>query len=147
MRVNLVRHFDGNSASYSYATGFVVDAARGLILSNRHVVTAGPSSAPVLPLLLVHLPPPPPTAPTAPTASTASDLVLGSCLALMQWHTQALFTVTAIKAGLGDSVPHSLGVKPGPPHSKNAALTQWHTEAQLTVTVLVTVLVGRFSLT
>ena len=45
MRVNLVRHFDGNSASYSYATGFVVDAARGLILSNRHVVTAGPITA------------------------------------------------------------------------------------------------------
>jgi S1-C subfamily serine protease len=41
MRVNLVRHYDGNSASYSYATGFVVDAARGLILSNRHVVTTG----------------------------------------------------------------------------------------------------------
>jgi hypothetical protein len=45
MRVNLVRHFDGNAATYSYATGFVVDAARGLILSNRHVVTAGPITA------------------------------------------------------------------------------------------------------
>jgi hypothetical protein len=67
MRVNLVRHFDGNSASYSYATGFVVDASRGLILSNRHVVTTGARSArcaapTLLPgcLLSISLPPSPP---------------------------------------------------------------------------------------
>ncbi|CAM9719539.1 unnamed protein product, partial [Sphacelaria rigidula] len=31
--------FDGDSPSYSHATGFVVDKSRGIILTNRHVLT------------------------------------------------------------------------------------------------------------
>lgn len=41
-RVTQTRAFDTEAASSSYATGFVVDAARGIILTNRHVVTPGP---------------------------------------------------------------------------------------------------------
>lgn len=44
IRVCAVRPFDGQGANYSYATGFVVDRERGIILTNRHVVTAGPVS-------------------------------------------------------------------------------------------------------
>lgn len=33
--------FDGEGAGYSKATGFVVDKARGIILTNRHVITPG----------------------------------------------------------------------------------------------------------
>lgn len=36
------RAFDTESASHNYATGFVVDAERGILLTNRHVVTPGP---------------------------------------------------------------------------------------------------------
>ncbi|MEC8194573.1 MAG: trypsin-like peptidase domain-containing protein [Myxococcota bacterium] len=36
------RSFDGQGAGSSFATGFVVDAERGIILSNRHVVRVGP---------------------------------------------------------------------------------------------------------
>lgn len=42
IRVCSTRAFDGGGASYSYATGFVVDIQRGIILTNRHVVTPGP---------------------------------------------------------------------------------------------------------
>lgn len=42
IRVSAVRAFDGEDAGYSWATGFVVDKAKGIILSNRHVVTPGP---------------------------------------------------------------------------------------------------------
>lgn len=42
IRLNSVRAFDGNGASFSLATGFVVDMTRGIILTNRHVVTPGP---------------------------------------------------------------------------------------------------------
>ncbi|RLN58634.1 hypothetical protein BBJ28_00010413, partial [Nothophytophthora sp. Chile5] len=42
IRLLSVRAFDGNGASFSVATGFVVDMARGIILTNRHVVTPGP---------------------------------------------------------------------------------------------------------
>ncbi|RQM14192.1 hypothetical protein DD237_006244 [Peronospora effusa] len=42
IRLLSVRAFDGNGASFSVATGFVVDMKRGLILTNRHVVTPGP---------------------------------------------------------------------------------------------------------
>ncbi|KAJ0410543.1 hypothetical protein ATCC90586_006567 [Pythium insidiosum] len=42
IRLNSVRAFDGNGASFSVASGFVVDMARGIILTNRHVVTPGP---------------------------------------------------------------------------------------------------------
>ncbi|KAF0682512.1 Aste57867_25368 [Aphanomyces stellatus] len=42
IRVMAVRHFDGDRPMYSVATGFVVDKVRGLILTNRHVVTPGP---------------------------------------------------------------------------------------------------------
>ncbi|RLN46049.1 hypothetical protein BBJ29_003387 [Phytophthora kernoviae] len=42
IRLLSVRAFDGLGASFSVATGFVVDLERGLILTNRHVVTPGP---------------------------------------------------------------------------------------------------------
>jgi S1-C subfamily serine protease len=42
IRLLSVRAFDGNGASFSVATGFVVDLKRGIILTNRHVVTPGP---------------------------------------------------------------------------------------------------------
>ena len=42
LRVNYTRSFDGEGPDYSLATGFIVDAERGIILTNRHVVTAGP---------------------------------------------------------------------------------------------------------
>lgn len=45
LRVSSPRAFDGDQAGYSMATGFVVDAERGLILTNRHVVTPGPVTA------------------------------------------------------------------------------------------------------
>lgn len=40
-RVNQTRAFDTESAGSSYATGFVVDKARGILLTNRHVCTPG----------------------------------------------------------------------------------------------------------
>ncbi|MEO0971964.1 MAG: trypsin-like peptidase domain-containing protein [Pseudomonadota bacterium] len=42
IRVDATRAFDTEWNSSSQATGFVVDAERGLVLTNRHVVTAGP---------------------------------------------------------------------------------------------------------
>ena len=39
------RSFDTEQAGSSYATGFVVDARRGIILTNRHVVKTGPITA------------------------------------------------------------------------------------------------------
>ncbi len=42
IRVDSTRAFDTEWNSSSQATGFVVDAEQGLILTNRHVVTAGP---------------------------------------------------------------------------------------------------------
>jgi S1-C subfamily serine protease len=42
IRVDSTRAFDTDWNSSSQATGFVVDARRGLILTNRHVVTPGP---------------------------------------------------------------------------------------------------------
>ncbi len=42
IRVDSTRAFDTEWNSSSQATGFVVDARRGLILTNRHVVTPGP---------------------------------------------------------------------------------------------------------
>ena len=38
------RAFDTDAAGSSHATGFVVDAKRGLILTNRHVVKPGPTT-------------------------------------------------------------------------------------------------------
>src|SRR5580704_7709988 len=43
--VDLVRAFDTEWNQTAQATGFVVDAERGLILTNRHVVTPGPVTA------------------------------------------------------------------------------------------------------
>ena len=40
--VDGTRSFDTNWNQSTQATGFVVDAERGLILTNRHVVTPGP---------------------------------------------------------------------------------------------------------
>lgn len=45
IRVDSTRAFDTEWNSSSQATGFVVDAKRGLILTNRHVVTPGPVTA------------------------------------------------------------------------------------------------------
>ncbi len=45
IRMNYVKSFDGDAACASTATGFVVDAARGIVLSNRHVVGTGPMRA------------------------------------------------------------------------------------------------------
>jgi S1-C subfamily serine protease len=42
IRVDSTRAFDTDWNSTSQATGFVVDAQRGIILTNRHVVTPGP---------------------------------------------------------------------------------------------------------
>lgn len=41
LRTNASRAFDTESAGASYATGFVVDKRRGIILTNRHVVKPG----------------------------------------------------------------------------------------------------------
>jgi S1-C subfamily serine protease len=45
LRVQTVRPFDSEGRGCSQATGFVVDAERGLILTNRHVVGGGPLTA------------------------------------------------------------------------------------------------------
>ncbi len=45
INVNSTRAFDTEWNSTAEATGFVVDAERGLILTNRHVVTPGPVTA------------------------------------------------------------------------------------------------------
>jgi S1-C subfamily serine protease len=45
LRVAGTRAFDTEAASVLVATGFVVDAERGLILTNRHVVRPGPVTA------------------------------------------------------------------------------------------------------
>jgi pro-apoptotic serine protease NMA111 len=45
IRVNAVRPFDTQGSSATQATGFVVDAKRGIILTNRHVVQPGPITA------------------------------------------------------------------------------------------------------
>ena len=42
MRVNAPRTFDQVTTGYVTATGFVVDAERGILLTNRHVVMPGP---------------------------------------------------------------------------------------------------------
>ena len=42
IEVDATRAFDTEWNSSAQATGFVVDAERGLILTNRHVVTPGP---------------------------------------------------------------------------------------------------------
>ncbi|XP_028197146.1 protease Do-like 7 isoform X2 [Glycine soja] len=42
LRTTATRSFDTESAAASYATGFVVDKRRGIILTNRHVVKPGP---------------------------------------------------------------------------------------------------------
>ena len=45
IRVDATRAFDTDWNSSSQATGFVVDAENGLIVTNRHVVTPGPVTA------------------------------------------------------------------------------------------------------
>ncbi|KAK9115367.1 hypothetical protein Syun_022164 [Stephania yunnanensis] len=42
LRTTACRAFDTEAAGASYATGFVVDKSRGIILTNRHVVKPGP---------------------------------------------------------------------------------------------------------
>ncbi len=48
IRVDAVRAFDTAANSTTQATGFVVDAERGIILTNRHVVQSGPVTAEAL---------------------------------------------------------------------------------------------------
>jgi pro-apoptotic serine protease NMA111 len=45
IQIDMARAFDTEWNTSSQATGFVVDAERGLILTNRHVVTPGPVTA------------------------------------------------------------------------------------------------------
>ena len=45
IQIDATRAFDTEWNTSSQATGFVVDARRGLILTNRHVVTTGPVTA------------------------------------------------------------------------------------------------------
>jgi S1-C subfamily serine protease len=45
IQIDLTRAFDTERNVSAQATGFVVDAERGLILTNRHVVTPGPVTA------------------------------------------------------------------------------------------------------
>jgi len=45
IQVDLTRSFDTEVNASLQATGFVIDAKRGLILTNRHVVTPGPVTA------------------------------------------------------------------------------------------------------
>lgn len=45
LRVSVPRAFDTQMPAFETATGFVVDAERGLILTNRHVVKPGPAVA------------------------------------------------------------------------------------------------------
>ncbi|KAF0682510.1 Aste57867_25366 [Aphanomyces stellatus] len=42
IRIMIVASFDGDAPACTVATGFIVDKVRGLILTNRHVVTPGP---------------------------------------------------------------------------------------------------------
>ena len=42
IRIDSTRAFDTEWNASTQATGFVVDAERGIILTNRHVVTPGP---------------------------------------------------------------------------------------------------------
>lgn len=48
IRVDAARAFDTATNSSSQATGFVVDAKRGIVLTNRHVVQSGPVIAEAL---------------------------------------------------------------------------------------------------
>ena len=45
VEMDRTRPFDGNAQASTEASGFVVDAERGLVLTNRHVVTTGPTRA------------------------------------------------------------------------------------------------------
>ncbi len=45
IKIDLTRAFDTEWAASAQASGFVVDAEQGLILTNRHVVTPGPVTA------------------------------------------------------------------------------------------------------
>ncbi|MGH8264007.1 MAG: hypothetical protein ACRET4_11050, partial [Steroidobacteraceae bacterium] len=45
IQIDATRAFDTEWSASAQATGFVVDAKRGLILTNRHVVTPGPVTA------------------------------------------------------------------------------------------------------
>eukprot|EP00639_Heterosigma_akashiwo_P023346 CAMPEP_0206419096 /NCGR_PEP_ID=MMETSP0294-20121207/38403_1 /ASSEMBLY_ACC=CAM_ASM_000327 /TAXON_ID=39354 /ORGANISM="Heterosigma akashiwo, Strain CCMP2393" /LENGTH=445 /DNA_ID=CAMNT_0053882405 /DNA_START=25 /DNA_END=1359 /DNA_ORIENTATION=+ len=45
IRVCSVRAFDGEGSGFSTATGFIVDKEKGIVLTNRHVVTPGPVRA------------------------------------------------------------------------------------------------------
>ena len=45
IRTTGTRAFDTEAASSAYATGFVVDKARGILLTNRHVLRPGPCVA------------------------------------------------------------------------------------------------------
>ena len=46
--MNATRAFDTSGPGASQATGFIVDAKQGLVLTNRHVVQSGPVLAEAL---------------------------------------------------------------------------------------------------
>ena len=48
LQVNATRAFDTSGPGASQATGFIVDAKQGLVLTNRHVVQSGPVLAEAL---------------------------------------------------------------------------------------------------
>src|SRR5271156_4144375 len=48
IQIDSTRAFDTEWNTTAQATGFVIDAKRGLILTNRHVVTPGPVTAQAL---------------------------------------------------------------------------------------------------
>lgn len=45
LRITAVRAFEDEGAGVSWGTGFVVDASRGIVLTNRHVIQVGPTRA------------------------------------------------------------------------------------------------------
>ena len=47
LRIIQTRPFDCSLASHYYGTGFVVDKSRGIILTNRHLISSGPVRAKV----------------------------------------------------------------------------------------------------
>ncbi|CAI5944198.1 unnamed protein product, partial [Closterium sp. NIES-64] len=86
LRVTVVRAFDTESANSSYATGFIVDRRRGIILTNRHVVKPGPraflppcillpASCRLTTRVVLSLRMPPPLRSARPASQTARPVV------------------------------------------------------------------------
>ena len=45
IQIDVPVSFDGKRNFSNYGTGFIVDSERGIILTNRHIVTPGPVTA------------------------------------------------------------------------------------------------------